>query len=174
MPAKTLRRLAALALAAAGPLLQGGLDPAANLDDRLLAAHNRERTALGIAPLAWDAALARNADAYARQLVATGQFRHYRSGPEPDAQGENLWMGTAGYFAPETMISYWTAEKRNFKPGIFPDIAIRGDWAQVGHYSQMMWRSTGTVGCAIAGGGGRDILVCRYREAGNVFGERPF
>ena len=33
---------------------------------------------------------------------------------------------------------------------------------------------TGEVGCAIARGRVEDVLVCRYSDAGNYIGERPF
>ncbi len=44
----------------------------------------------------------------------------------------------------------------------------------VGHYTQLVWRATSQVGCAEATGTREDILVCRYAEAGNWRGERPF
>jgi len=37
-----------------------------------------------------------------------------------------------------------------------------------------MWRDTRAVGCAIARGAREDVLVCRYSQAGNYIGERPF
>jgi hypothetical protein len=46
--------------------------------------------------------------------------------------------------------------------------------ADVGHYTQLVWRATTQVGCASASSEREDILVCRYAEAGNYRGERPF
>jgi hypothetical protein len=37
-----------------------------------------------------------------------------------------------------------------------------------------MWRKSGAVGCALARSQVEDVLVCRYSQAGNVIGERPF
>jgi hypothetical protein len=91
-----------------------------------------------------------------------------------DPQGENLWLGTESHFSPEEMVGTWIEEKSHFKPGIFPDNSRTGDLDDVGHYTQLMWRGTERVGCAIRANGEYDILVCRYSAAGNVIGERPF
>ena len=55
-----------------------------------------------------------------------------------------------------------------------PDNSRTGDLEDVGHYTQLMWRDTDRVGCAVEANGEYDILVCRYAAAGNVIGERPF
>jgi hypothetical protein len=62
-------------------------------------------------------------------------------------------------------------EQHYFVPGIFPDVSKTGNWADVGHYTQMVWRTTTAVGGARATGGGNDVLVCRYSPPGNVIGE---
>jgi len=46
-----------------------------------------------------------------------------------------------------------------------------GNWADVGHYTQMIWKNTTAVGCAVATGGGMDPLVCRYSPSGNFIGQ---
>jgi len=37
----------------------------------------------------------------------------------------------------------------------------------------MIWQSSREVGCATAVGAREEFLVCRYSQAGNVYGERP-
>ena len=164
------RLAAAAALALAAPLLVGGTGRLTSLDQRLLAAHNRERSAAGIAPLAWDAALADEARQWGEELAAAGAFEH----ADQEEEGENLWAGTRGAYAPEEMVDGWIEEKKFFRPGRFPDNSSTGDYADVGHYTQLMWRDTDRVGCALADGTEEEVLVCRYRTAGNVVGERPF
>jgi len=44
----------------------------------------------------------------------------------------------------------------------------------VGHYTQMIWRNTTEVGCAVAERDDRQILVCRYSPPGNVRGEMAY
>jgi len=138
---------------------------------RILRAHNAERASFGLPALAWDPALAAGAAAYARQLASTGTFQHSNRRARPGV-GENLWMGTAGAFGPERMVGGWASEKRWFKAGTFPNVSRTGRWSDVGHYSQMVWRTTTRVGCGVAPGRGREVLVCRYSPAGNIDGYR--
>ena len=157
----------------ASPWLLGAASFAGTFDDRVLAAHNRERMTLGVAPLSWDPALAIDAAKWAKYLAATGKFEHApEDGRQPE--GENLWAGTKGYYSAEAMVDGWVREKRYYKPGRFPDNSTTGKAADVGHYTQLMWRETGRVGCAVATGVQEDVLVCRYSDAGNYTGETPF
>jgi hypothetical protein len=86
--------------------------------------------------------------------------------------GENLWMGTAGFFKPERMIGHFVDEQRYFRSGYFPQVSTTGNWADVGHYTQIVWAETREVGCAIVSNERNDFLVCRYYPGGNVVGER--
>ena len=168
------RRIAvAIALLFASPVLQGGLGPRQNFDERLLAAHNRERASIGAAPLKWDPVLARSARDWARHLARTGHFEHSPNSPWSDPEGENLWAGTVGYYQPESMVGLWAAEKRDYKAGVFPNNSRSGRVENVSHYTQLVWSKTGAVGCALEQGAVEDVLVCRYSQAGNVLGERP-
>jgi len=157
----------------ATPLIIGATDLTSHLSTRVLNAQNRERASLGIASLQWDPALARSAKNWADHLAATGSFDHAPETSE-NPEGENLWAGTKGYYSAEAMVNAWIREKRSFKPGKFPANSITGNVSDVGHYTQLMWRTTGLVGCAMATGPREDVLVCRYSEAGNYRGEIPF
>lgn len=162
-------------LALVAPALQGNTGRLDNLSDRVLAAHNRERSQLDVPALQWDENLARDAAAWAVHLKRLGYLEHVEADPrDPDPQGENLWAGTAGHYGVESMVGLWIDEKRHFKPGIFPANSRTGNLADVGHYTQLMWRSSRKVGCALARGPADEFLVCRYSEGGNVIGERPF
>jgi hypothetical protein len=172
---RAARAAAAAALALAAPLIQGSTSKLANLDQRLLAAHNRERDVTGVAALEWDDGLARDAAAWAGQLQASGEFEHSPdAGEDEEPQGENLWMGTASAYSPEEMVELWIAEKKHYRPGVFPAVSRTGNLDDVGHYTQLVWAETGRVGCAVARGRQDDVLVCRYSSAGNVIGERVF
>lgn len=163
-----------LALGAALPFMAGSIDRDAAFDSRVLAAHNRERTSLGVPALAWDARLAADAKTWADHLARTNAFEHSPSDPnDPDAPGENLWAGTTGRYSPEEMVDLWIQEKADFKPGVFPYNSRSENLAAVGHYTQLIWKRTVRVGCALAKGTKEDVLVCRYSLAGNVVGERP-
>jgi len=138
---------------------------------RVLAAHNAVRAQAGVEPLAWDSALGNSAAAYAQQMAMTGVFAHSNRKARRGV-GENLWMGTRGAFSVETMVGNWASERRMFMPGIFPAVSRTGNWADVGHYTQIVWPTTTRVGCALASTSRADYLVCHYSPAGNIDG-RP-
>lgn len=168
------QRLLALGAATVAPILLGSIGVTGELDRRVLAVHNRERASLGIAELQWDPSLAQAAQRWADHLGSTGEFRHSDDEPGVAPQGENLWAGSRGYYSPEAMTGLWVAEKSDFQPGTFPNNSRSGNVEAVGHYTQLMWRRSTAVGCALAHGREEDFLVCRYSTAGNVIGQRPF
>lgn len=166
------RAFASVFLLLAAPCMLGAADLSRDLEARWLASHNRERAALGLAPLRWNDQLAEGADRWAEHLASTGEFRHSPNDQGPRL-GENIWGGTSGRFTPERMIGLWLAEKQYFKSGVFPANSTSGNSRDVGHYTQIIWRNSTDVGCSLARGRDEDILVCRYATAGNVWGQSP-
>ena len=165
------------------PFIWGGLGAASPLwtpqdvNARLLAVHNVERARLGIPPLKWNDKLAQRAAQWAQELTTMNELEHaddadYDDGSE--VEGENLWRGTKNYYTPEQMVNLWIEERKIFVNGPFPHNATNGRWRDVGHYTQLIWKSTTEVGCAIAHNDEDEILVCRYVEGGNVIGEKPY
>ena len=144
------------------------LDP---VSKQLLDAHNRERALVGVPPLQWDPALALAAMSYGPALAASGGLQHSPRASRP-GQRENLWRGTAYAFLPVQMVGSWAAERRYFRPGIFPAVTTTGNWIDVSHYSQMIWPTTTRVGCAVYRSPQWDYLICRYSPPGNVDGRR--
>lgn len=176
---KTGRVLAALVApiiamsAASGVSAQRAAAPANGFAQAILSEHNRARTDAGVPALRWSGKLAQQAQGWAERLAREGMLRH-SSQAESNNAGENLWMGSAGYYRPETMISAFVDEKRHYLPGPFPRVSRTGRWEDVGHYTQVVWRDTREVGCAVARNGRDDFLVCRYWPAGNWMGQRPY
>jgi len=138
---------------------------------RLLDAHNRERSQKNVPPLKWSPKLAREAQQWAQYLAGQGRMIHASRDQRAHA-GENLWMGSAGDYSAEFMVGAFAAEKRHFRNGAFPNVSTTGQWRDVGHYTQVIWRGTEEVGCAIARGRNDDFLVCRYWPAGNFYGQK--
>jgi uncharacterized protein YkwD len=138
---------------------------------RLLAVHNRERAAIGARPLVWDPGLAAAAAAYGPALERLGKLAHSPPEARP-GQGENLWMGTRDAYELEEMVGGWAAEKSLFRPGNFPAVSTSGNWSDVGHYTQMIWKDTTRIGCAVHKSRQWDFLICRYSPPGNVVGQR--
>jgi len=144
----------------------------ADFSAQILAAHNAERTALKLPPLAWSETLAAHAAVWAKHLAETGQPQHSPAS-ERVGEGENLWVGSAGGFTPAEMAGAWAQEKQFFQYGAFTSGIMPGGHV-VGHYSQMIWKNTSQIGCAVARTSSWDILVCRYSPRGNLVGEKPY
>ncbi len=137
---------------------------------RLLESQNHERVRVGAPPLEWSAKLAADAQLWADHLAQRGTLEHASYEARHKA-GENLWMGSAGYYSAEDMIGGFIDERRNFVPGKFPDVSRTGRWQDVAHYTQLIWKDTREVGCAVARGRVNDFLVCRYFPVGNWIGQ---
>ncbi|HET6256944.1 MAG TPA: CAP domain-containing protein [Puia sp.] len=137
----------------------------------ILEQHNTYRESLQLPALEWSPVLASEALTWAQHLadIDKGQHDQDITGKE----GENLWWGTANAFSYSAMVNAWGEEKKLFREGFFPDCKVNRA-AVVGHYTQMVWRNTKAVGCALAGNGRNDYLVCRYSPAGNIIGQKPY
>ena len=137
---------------------------------RILAEHNRERAAVGAPPLAWDPMLAASAASYGPDLARLGRLVHSPRAGRP-GQRENLARDLSFRASPEALVRLWIDEKRHFTPGLFPAVSRTGQWSDVAHYTQMIWKGTTRVGCAVHREGGWDYLICRYSPPGNADGK---
>ena len=145
--------------------------PPDELATRLLAAHNQARAEAGVPPLVWDRELAAAAAAYGPTLTHLGRPIHAeRLGR--NCPHENLLQSSRGGRTPEQMVAYWVSERHNYVPGTFPNVSRTGRWSDVAHYTQIIWRATTRVGCAVHADLNYDWLICRYTPPGNIDG-RP-
>ena len=170
-----IRLFGAALLMAAAPALpqvtQQNQRPLFPAEQEWLSEHNAARADVGLGPLRWNHALMRDARVWAENLAERRTFQHDPSLLQR-GQGENLWRGDRDRHAPWEMIDLFVAEKRIFRPGVFPDVSSTGRWSDVGHYTQIIWPETQEVGCATAINARHEVLVCRYWPAGNVMGYR--
>lgn len=153
-----------------------GPDPApmtliSGMEQRLLNAHNRERAMFGSPPLRWDPGLAAAAASHGPALSFMGRLQHSSRANRP-GQAENLWMGTRGAFPLEVMVGAWNDEKRYFRPGLFPYVSSTGNWQDVGHFTQVVWKGTTHIGCAVHRDARYEFLICRYSPKGNIDGHQ--
>ncbi|KAG6883426.1 hypothetical protein C0992_008750, partial [Termitomyces sp. T32_za158] len=98
-----------------------------------LSAHNTVRAQHGAAPLAWSDNLASKAQTWANGCV----FKH--SGGSLGRFGENLAAGTGSSYGIQTAIKAWTDEVSEYDPS-HPTFS---------HFTQVVWKSTTQVGCAV-------------------------
>lgn len=149
-----------------------------NLADVLLPAHNQVRGAVTqpanytdtwapLPALAWSAALETSAQTWANYLRDSKNCEPLND--DTSAFGENVAGGTVGFTALGAF-NLWAAEKSAYVYN--PVYAFDNN---TGHYTQIVWRSTSAVGCAMARcASGYLVHVCHYDPAGNVVNGRPY
>jgi hypothetical protein len=139
---------------------------------RLLTSHNKARAEVGLAPLVWSDGLAMYAQEWADHLASTSHRMEHRphSGTWKQEHGENLFMGTAGYYGVGDAVAMWEREKSVYDGGTVDESNVHA----CGHYTQLVWGTTKRVGCAKVTCGGNVIVVCNYDPPGNVLGRRPY
>jgi hypothetical protein len=145
--------------------------------------HNRERALVGYQTLKWSDSLAAEAQKWADYLGTLGIVCGPQGCQPPAPHGasnENIAVGYVfpaefGRTSPAEYAQMWADEKVQYNAGQRSGLGI-------GHYTAMVWKSTGEVGCGfVAGavpdelgvGGGTDFLVCRYNPPGNVASQAP-
>lgn len=145
-------------------LLFTGQASAETIRREILEAHNRVRSGVGVPPLVWWDRLAAVAQGWANQLVLEGRL-HHRASPQ---YGENLYLISGGRATPNDVVSSWAGEAEDY------DYRTNTCHGRCGHYTQIVWRSTKAVGCAVARSRDIEVWVCEYSPPGNYVGERPY
>lgn len=130
----------------------------------MLDAHNAVRSRVGVPPLIWSARLAATAQDWADYLIAAGVLIHSPN----NSHGENIYAITGGTASPEDVVSAWAAEAARYS------IGSNSCGGVCGHYTQIVWRATREVGCAVSTSPGRQAWVCEYDPPGNIVGFRPY
>lgn len=138
----------------------------------VLEAHNRLRREVGVPDLVWSNELAARAQTWAYELAKKNAGDAWvMEHSQIRGIGENIAGGGVEQETPDQrVLSAWgTDEKQNFDPNTRKCI---GDKI-CGHYTQVVWRNTTQVGCAIAvNPNGKYVLVCNYSPPGN-FNNQP-
>lgn len=140
---------------------------------KLLDKHNCARRRYGLQPLVWDWKLAAHAQEHADRCI----WNHASIlGIGVPGEGENLSLA----MGKPVDVDGWLAEEPYYdcvNGKCRPPSADK----MCGHWTQVMWRDTGRVGCgkrrcatlqSAPGFLNSDILVCRYTPPGNYVGQR--
>jgi pathogenesis-related protein 1 len=143
-------------------------------------AHNEARaqvvTDTPLPFLTWSPALAATAAAWVARcedvMAPSGLIDHNpnRSDGHPYYVGENIF-GSGGQASAQQAVALWVAEQANY------DYATNSCTGVCGHYTQVVWRGTRELGCAIGNCPGLTFgnsIVCNYGPGGNVGGQRPY
>jgi uncharacterized protein YkwD len=136
-------------------------------------------TADPLPPLVWSPKLAATAAAWVAtcrdQLAPTGLLDHNQERSMGHAYyvGENIFgaSGPPSSSTPRDAVMAWAAESANY------DHAANTCNGTCGHYTQIVWRATTEIGCAVGDCSSltfRRTLVCNYGPGGNVGNERPY
>ncbi|KAJ3813665.1 CAP domain-containing protein, partial [Lentinula aff. lateritia] len=128
-----------------------------------LSAHNSVRAQHGASALTWSNDAATKAQQWADNCV----FQH--SGGTLGPFGENLAAGTGSGYGISQAIDSWSSEVSQYDPSN----------PVASHFTQMVWKATTQVGCAVASCSGifaasfglASFYVCEYSPQGNVIGE---
>ncbi|MCW5807986.1 MAG: hypothetical protein KIT31_36880 [Deltaproteobacteria bacterium] len=163
----------------ARPDAAGGVGEPAELAGMTLF-HNEVRAAVDtqapLPALTWSPALAATAAAWVAQCrdvdAPTGLVDHNpgRSNGHPYYVGENIFASGGGATAKQA-VQLWAGEKANYN---YTANTCNG---VCGHYTQLVWRDTREVGCAVGTCPGLqypNTIVCNYGPGGNVGGQRPY
>lgn len=176
MKTETIALLCTIALSAI-PAHGAEIDASA-----IITAHNKWRAKAGVKEkLTYSPALAATAQAWADNLKRTNHCRMRHS--KPDGQyGENLyWISALSWsdgrkelqkVPPEQVVDSWGNEEADY------DYANNRCLPEkmCGHYTQVVWRTTTSVGCAmsVCEDTQEQVWVCQYQPAGNLVGRKPY
>lgn len=137
-----------------------------NLVQQFLDLQNQARAQLGEPPLVWDERVAGYARWYAERRRSDCALRH-SFGP----YGENIFWGSGRNWQPRDAVVAWVSEKKYYDYGKNSCI---GD-EMCGHYTQIVWKNTRSVGCArVVCFNGQIFMTCNYFPPGNYIGEKPY
>ena len=147
----------------------------------IVESHNKWRDEVGVKEkLGYSSELAASAQDWANQLKKDNQCKMQHSSAK--GYGENLYWASAVKWSdgrkeiqkvtPKRVVDSWGNEKADYdyasnrcKPG-----------KMCGHYTQVVWKDTRKVGCAVAVCEDtlQQVWVCHYQPAGNWVGSKPY
>lgn len=152
-----------------GKSLKGG-----NMKKDFLKQHNewRQKEGANLPDLKWDKELARLAEGNVRTCRMAHDSRG-KSTKKFSGIGQNLYMtsikGLGPREAAKRSVSSWMSEKKDYNYGSNSCSRV------CGHYTQVVWKASTHVGCAVSKTcGGGTFVACNYGPPGNYIGQKPY
>ena len=142
---------------------------AQNSPDDFVIAHNdvRDTVPVGMPCLVWNTTLQEYAQSYADNRSSDCRLMLSNSAD----YGENLFIGTPASYSAADAVNAWAAEREYYSYDT--NTCMTGQVC--GHYTQLVWSTTTSVGCArVPCFNGSIFITCNYYPAGNVNGQRPY
>lgn len=154
--------------------------------DAFVAAHNQARSgpltpppSPALPPVSWDAILADSVYNYAIGCQGgTNGLLSHNANRSTDYQalggsgyvGENIYGSSGSGATPDDAMSLWMSEASSY------DYAS-GNIGSAGHYTQIVWRDSVRIGCAIVDCPAltyHNTVICDYAPGGNISGQKPY
>lgn len=155
-----------------------------SLIDAFVKAHNDARRGMLLpAPspelplVMWDAVLADTAYNYLSKCQSTDGSRvddnstrtkEYAALGGSGYVGENIFASSASSVAPSDAVDSWMSEASDYVPG---------NVTNAEHYTQVVWRASVRIGCAIVNCPSvrlHNTVLCEYAPGGNLTGQTPY
>jgi len=157
---------------------------AQDLIDAFVVAHNEARSgplapppSPALPPVSWDGVLADAVYNYALRCQGSNGLLSHNANRSADYQalggsgyvGENIY-GTSGNATPAGAMALWMSEASSYDYN-------SGSFGDAGHYTQIVWRASVRIGCAIVDCPAltyHNTVICDYAPGGNIVGEKPY
>jgi pathogenesis-related protein 1 len=131
--------------------------------------HNCARAEVGTSPLMWSPGLAAHAQTWANHLATQENCKLIHTTNNP--YGQNLFSGTGADWTALDAAHNWYNEKKQYHYAV----VNQNNWYPTGHYTQMIWSSTTSIGMGQAAcPGGGIVIAAEYNPPGNYLGQAPY
>ncbi|XP_047156173.1 pathogenesis-related protein 1A-like [Vigna umbellata] len=138
------------------------------LAEEFLHGHNWVRKKYKLPLFAWDEKLASYAREYLMQRYEDCKLIHSNSN-----YGENIFWGKTRNWNPSEATFYWYEEKQWYD---FKTLTCAPPPKSCGHFTQVVWRDSDRIGCALQNCHNPDLgmlMACEYDPPGNYANENP-
>jgi hypothetical protein len=155
----------------AAPMIVGEPPELAGITNLHNAVRAMVETQTPLPALAWSDALEATAKTYGMMCINTDGYPNImdhnpnRGAGHPYSVGENIYA-SGGTATAQGAVQSWASEKANY---VYP----AGYSSATGHYTQIVWRTTREIGCALVNCPSipyGSTIICNYGPAGNSGG----